>query len=229
MGTRIEGFVKKIFEKSGRSARGAWTAHSFKIESAQGEEDKYFYQLGFNNPPKFDEGDFISFEYEDKDDTARTFIKGTGNKPAPPEKEAPPAKNYKGAATVKSSELFGDIGGYNTEDDIRRMSYSSCRGDAISVVGLLLANDALPMSGAKAKAGQAKRFAEINAMVDKLTVEYFFDAASGRKIDIIQDGGTVDVKADIDLPDSDESAPPAPTPADNDPDAIPPEEEDGSF
>lgn len=66
---------------------------------------------------------------------------------------------------------------------------------------MLLANDALPMSVATSKAGQAKRFASITEAVDKLTVEYFFDAAKQRKLDTVADGGLIDTSPDAQLPD----------------------------
>ncbi len=109
-----------------------------------------------------------------------------------------------GGAKVKTSELFGEIGGYNTEDDIRRMSYAAAREDAVETVKMLLENNGLKLVTADSKAGFATRFDVITSAIDKLTVEYFFDAATGRKLDTVADAGTVDVEGDGELPDSDE-------------------------
>lgn len=201
-----KGFVAKVFERSGTNARGAWVARSFKIASPDGTEDPMFFQLGFNTECPFKEGDYIKFNAEPKDDKAMTFVKGTGKVVKNPPKRSSSAAPSGGrsAPQTKDSDLFGQIGGYNTEDDIRRMSYSAARSDAVALVGLLLEHDALPMSKANSKAGTAKRFEEIGAILDKLTVEFFFDAASGRKLDSVDDAGTVEVALDAGLPDDTE-------------------------
>jgi len=71
---------------------------------------------------------------------------------------------------------------------MRRLA--SARTAALDAIDLLLRNDALPMSAAKTKAGQASRFDEVTAAIDKLTVEYFFDSATGRKLVTVADAGS---------------------------------------
>ena len=205
MGDRIkvEGFVEKIFVKEGTNARGAWQAFSIKVQRASGEVDPRFYQFGFERP-KFKEGDYVAFEAEVKDDKAAKFIEGTGHKPKnPPARPAAPVQGggkggyqgkgggggYKPRPPVES-KLFGQIGQNSTEDDVRRISYASARTAALEAVSILLANDALPMSVAKTKAGQASRYDEVTAAIDKLTVEYFYDSASGRKLTTVADAGS---------------------------------------
>jgi len=233
----VKGFVAKIFKKEGTSKKGPWTAYSFKVELEDGNEDPYFYQFGFSEPP-FAEGDYIQFSATDKDDRARTYTEGSGkivkNAPARSQKEKSGSGggggrgNYGGGgAKVKTSELFGEIGGYNTEDDIRRMSYSAARGDAVTLVAAMLEHKALPMSEAQTKAGVAKRFEAISEMVDKFTVEFFFDSASGRKLETVADGGVVNVAADAPVPDTDA---PAVVEDDSAADELPPEDDgDVSF
>jgi hypothetical protein len=43
------------------------------------------------------------------------------------------------------------------------------------------------MSKAKGKAGTAARFEEITSAIDKLTVQFFYDNASGRLLDEVAD------------------------------------------
>lgn len=206
----VIGFVDKINEKNGQSARGAWTAYSIKIQDATtGDVNPLWFQFGFEKPG-FAEGDYIEFQAEPKNDKAAQFVAGSGKKPKnPPAKPAAPEAAKKGGwggkAKVTKSELFGDIGGYNTEDDIRRISLSSARTAAVDVIIALLEHDALPMSGAKSKAGQSKRYAEVLAMIDKLTVRYFFDSASGRLLADIDDEGAVG-REEQPLPDDAEEA-----------------------
>lgn len=215
MGDRIkvEGFVEKIFEKGGNNGRGPWLARSLKLQRASGEVDPRFYQFGFAEPlPSggfkalaFKEGDYVAFEAEVKDDKVAQFVPGSGSKPKnPPARPAAPAQNgggksgyqgkgggggYKPRPPVES-KLFGQIGQNSTEDDVRRISYSNARSAALEAVDILLRNDALPMSAAKTKAGQASRFEEVTAAIDKLTVEYFYDNATGRKLTTVADAGS---------------------------------------
>lgn len=214
---KVQGFVEKLFERSGTNARGPWTAYSIKLQRVSGEVDPRYYQFGFEKP-KFNEGDFVEFEAEIKDDKAAKFIDGTGRKlKNPPARPAKPAQSgggngggYKGKGGGSGgykprppieSKLFGKIGGNNTEDDIRRMAYSNARSAALELAALLLANDAMPMSTAKSKDGVAKRFDEIKAIVDKLTVEFYFDGASGRKLESVADAGSKETRV-APLPDA---------------------------
>lgn len=211
MGEKVQvtGYVRRIFEKKGESSQGPWTAYSIKVMSPEGEEDPRFYQFGFTAPPfkadafadgKYSHtGDYISFEAEIKDEKAAKYIEGTGkilkNGPArkEPEKKGGGGRGGKGGGgpKVTKSALFGDIGGYNTEDDIRRITLTASRTAALEAVGLLLQYDALPMTKSKGKAHDATRFDEVTAMIDKLTVQYFFDNATGRLLTEVEDRSPV--------------------------------------
>lgn len=240
----VEGFVEVLHEKSGTNARGAWTAYSIKVQNADGTVDPTWYGFGFEKP-KFVKGDYIRFEAEMKaDGKGGQFVPGSGSKPKnPPAKPAAPQApagqgGYNGPRKgggggfqkrepVKSA-LFGTIGQNNTEDDIRRMSYTAARSAALEAIGILLTHDGLPMSAAKTKAGQAERFKEITAAIDKLTVEYFFDAATARKLESVADAGSKESrvaplpteKPGAAAPSNDEDTMPADT------DELPPETED---
>jgi hypothetical protein len=209
----VEGFVEKLFVKEGTSARGPWKAYSIKVQRASGEVDPRFYQFGFD-APKFVEGDYIRFEADIKDDKAAQFVKNSGSKPKnPPTKPAAPAKppytGPKGGGGYQprkplESKVFGQIGGNNTEDDIRRMAYSNARSAALAAVATLLSNDGLVTSAAKTKGGQAQRYEEIVAAIDKLTVKYFFDGASGRLLTSVADEGSKESRV-AELPDAEPS------------------------
>lgn len=195
------GFVEVINKYSPQGAD--WTAYSMKIMDTDGKVSDTWYQLGFKPVDNIAEGDYIRFTHKEGKKGARS-VELSSIKKAPadktPEKPASSFGGNKGAykggkagsgAVVKTSELFGEIGGYNTEDDIRRMSYSAARASAIDVISALLAADALPISGAKTKAGQADRFETVTSAIDKLTVEFYFDAATGRKIEVYSDDGSL--------------------------------------
>ena len=202
----LTAFVAKLSTKSGQSGRGPWTAYSMKLQNKDGTELPGWYQCGFSAPP-CKEGDYIKLEATAKGSNwtvTEGSIRVSKNPPAAP----PPAKggnasgSYSGGkgATVKKSDLFGEIGGYNTEDDIRRMSYSAARSDAIKVAGLLAEKGFIPFVKADAKAGKAKNFDLLVATIDKLTVEFFFDAATGRKLETVADP-VAPVKEEEPLPD----------------------------
>ena len=203
------GFVEKLNTKSGQSARGPWTLYSLRLQDKSGEMLPGWYSCGFT-APACKEGDYVKLDATAKGDNWEVVdgsIKVSKNppaKPAAPQGGGGARKgSYGGGAKTTTSALFGDIGGYNTEDDIRRMSYSAARSTAVDVVALLLEAGAIPLVKATAKAGKAKNFDLVTAAVDKLTVEYFFDAASGRKLETVADT-EVDTAGDGELPDTEE-------------------------
>ena len=206
----VIGFVEKVSTKSGTSARGPWTLYSLRLQDKGGDMLPGYYQCGFDSPG-CKEGDYVKLEAAAKGDNwdvQKGSVRVSKNPPAKPAApEAPQGgggaggkKSYGGPKT-KSSELFGEIGGYNTEDDIRRMSYSAARDHAIRVVGLLVDKGGIKLVKAESKAGAAKCFDLITGSVDKLTVEYFYDSATGRKLETVADKIT-DTEGDGELPDS---------------------------
>lgn len=202
MSNTVEGFVVRVFTKTGNSAKGKWVADSFKIADAEGNEDPFFYRLGFREkgkldvPPPFGEGQYIKFQYADNDDKSRDFVKGSGKiiSQAPEQKSAPAASQGGSAPSGRTQQ---------------NIHYQNSRTAAVELVGILLENDALPKTGAKTAAGVAKRYDEITAAVDKLTVKFFNDLETFRLFDTVADAGVVDTSADGPLPD-DEVEPAAP-------------------
>jgi hypothetical protein len=230
----VEGFVEKIFVREGNSARGPWKAYSIKVQRTSGDVDPRYYQFGFDEP-KFKEGDYIRFDATIKDDKTASYVKDSGTKPKnPPAKPASPAPQgkapyngpkgggggYKPRAPIES-KVFGQIGGNNTEDDIRRMAYSNARSAALEAVATLLAHDGLVTSAAKTKGGQAQRYEEIVAAIDKLTVKYYFDGASGRLLTTVADEGSTESRV-ADLPDAKPGKPAAPVATEE----MPPEDDE---
>jgi len=204
------GFITGYHEKSGTGSTGKpYTLYSFQLVDKDGGKLPGYYQCGFNKPACKD-GDYVKLEVTAKGnnwEVVKDSIKTSKNPPAMPTLAPTEKKSggggYGGGAKTTKSDLFGDIGGYNTEDDIRRMSYSAARSTAVDVVALLLDNDALKLVKADTKAGAASRFDLITAAVDKLTVEYFYDSATGRKLESVADRGVPDLEGDgQELPDT---------------------------
>ena len=199
----ITGFVQKLNVKNGvnQTTGLPWTAYSIIVQLVDGTVLPKWYQFGFEQPG-FAQGDYISFSAipSTKNPAAMVYVEGTGTKPKnPPARPAAPvaATGANGAAgkpyvrKVTKSALFGDIGGYYSEDDISRMTLSTARDSAVELVSALIDAKGLPMSESSAKAGQAKRYAEIIAMVDKLTVKFYYDNATRRILADVDDEGAV--------------------------------------
>lgn len=176
----IQGYVKRISTKTGTGKRGVWTLYSGIIEKDDGTESGWI-SFGFEKPP-FAEGSYISLETETTD-RGLNLVQGSAKVLTPPAKPAaaPPTAAGSSGATSKGA------GNYVDRND--SIVYQSSRKDSLALVALLLEHDALPISASTAKAGQAKRFEEIKAYVDKLTVEFFNDVQTGRIFQSVVDAG----------------------------------------
>lgn len=173
-----QGFVRKINTKSGTGKRGVWTLYSMIVQKEDGVESPWI-SIGFD-APKFKEHDFIAFETETTARGENLIVKSVTFPPTP---KAAVVATPSGTTTVAPS-----TGAVSRDASIQ---YQSSRKDALQLVQLLLAHDALPMSTSTAKAGQAKRFEEIKAFVDKMTVEYYGDVQTGRVLQSVVDAGAV--------------------------------------
>lgn len=175
----IQGYVKRVNTKEGTGKRGKWVLYSFIIEKDDGTESGWI-SGGFDKPP-FNEGSYVSIETA-QSDRGTDYVAGSGKVLDPPAKpQAAPAASSGATSAPKS--------GYVDRND--SIVYQSSRKDALALVGLLLEHDALPISGLTAKAGQPKRFEEISAYVDKLTVQFFHDVGSLRLLQSVVDAGAV--------------------------------------
>lgn len=207
MANRYEGRVAKIpAPREGKGKRGAWFTYSFAIEA---KPKDIWYNLGFNKKPAFQEGDFVQFDAEENENGYLTVVgEVTRAKNAP-------ARDNAGAGSAEGSGNAGrqssadkgtngaSVGAATVEADRQTQIVLQHSQDvATRVVDLLLRSDALPTSEAKSKAGTAKRFDEILASVDKLTVKYFKDVVTARLLSTIVDMGVVSVKADGPIPDA---------------------------
>jgi hypothetical protein len=198
----FKGFVGRINTKSG----DGWTLYSAKIQKADGSEYKEWVSFGFEE--QFEtfnvkEGDYVKIETQNiKGNERAQTVKKLKN---PPEKPAPVERNSGGNSGFKGNKGGGN--GFKKQptnpEDVARISYANARDHAIQVVALLLEQKALPLSKADTKAGEQKRFAEITAMIDKLTVQFQKDGVSLRVLESVADS-RVPAKAPAPLPDESE-------------------------
>jgi hypothetical protein len=197
---KFQGFVNKLTTKEGTGSRGKWTLYSFVVEQDDGDISPWI-SFGFAAPP-FAEGDYIAFETDEKDGR-HNYKKGSGSKPAnPPERaKARTSNTGAGSGNQKAAGATAAVQGTNGADRQTSIVMQHSQEMAILAAGVLLTHNALPMSGAASKAGEAKRFSEITAMIDKLTVKFYNDAATGRLLDTVADT-VIDTAADAALPGS---------------------------
>lgn len=185
MSDKVVGFVEAVPEKSGTSKKGkAWTLYAVKVDGVH-------YSCGFDRP-SVNPGDYVSIVVV-KDDRGYDSVGKLTVLPAPAQAQVSSAAS---ATTHPAGDRNSSI------------VYQSSRKDALELVQLLMAEDALPISAAKTAAGKAARYAELLALVDKLTVQLFYDVITLRQLDRVQDAGA-EVASTDKLPEDDQDDPPA--------------------
>lgn len=177
---RATGFVTKIYSKeiTGRNGRTN-TAWSFITKDNTGAESG-FISHGFEQP-SFKEGDYISYEAGPNPKGYMTADVKSIRVEEPP-KEAVQAQ----AAHTASQEVRH-----------QHIAFQSSRKDALHLMEILLANKAFPHTAAATKAGEAARYAEILAGVNRLTADFFRDIQEyeTRVLEVYAD--TADVGKDV--------------------------------
>lgn len=177
--SKINGFIAKISVKEGYSKRGPWKLYSIKLEKEDGTEFEKWLSAGFD-APKVREGDYVTVEYHENDKGYLDIdsIKSVKNAPA----------RGGSSNTGSGGKAAGSGVGQTTQQSIH---YQSSRNAAIQVLEILQQNNALPLSQAKTKAGDVKRYEEIMALVDKLTVRFYNDVETLRVLKVVADEGAV--------------------------------------
>lgn len=179
-------YINRIEPKGGVSKKTGkpYTLYNVYGTTKEGEEVRVGW--GFDKPT-FDAGVWIKTELEQngaylnyKGAAVEVKAGGAPNKPA-----------------NESGNSFSGGGG----DRQASIIYQSSRKDALHLVEILLSSDALPITGAKTKAGEAKRFDEIQAIVDKLTVRFYHDVDTLRLLEAVEDAGIGEEAEEEELPD----------------------------
>jgi hypothetical protein len=184
MAQTFKGFVGRINEKSGTGRKGRWTLYSTKLQDANGEDSTDWLSFGFEKP-NVKAGDYVKVTVEEVDGRERvTEVKKLKN---------PPAR----AATSGGSGSASSDSGMSKQSSIH---YQNSRTAAIETVKLLIEADALALPKAATKPGEAKRFAIIEAAIDKFTVRYYNDLETMRLLETVADSGVTNSAPDSPLP-----------------------------
>lgn len=178
--TQVVGFVKEIKVRTGANAQGKpWKSFTLVMEGKAGEQLGFF-STGFE-APKASQGDYVQFEHTTNAKGYHDVVKGSlkvASKPPARGASAPAAAGEGPAAnTLTNSERNNQI------------VFQSARNAAVELVATLGTLKALPVSQASTKAADAKRFDEILAIVDKLTVRFYNDTLTLRTLETVQDTG----------------------------------------
>lgn len=165
----VEGYLSEVESKTGVGKGGKpWAVYRGQIQG-------HWYSFGFEKPP-VSKGDYVRAEigtvkgYEQVV-RAERITAPEAQKPLPGIGQAAPSY------------------GTPTGDRNASIVYQSSRKDALEFVKLLRAEDALPISVAKTAAGKAKRYDELLALVDKITVQFYYDVNTLRNLERVQDAG----------------------------------------
>lgn len=186
----FKGFVAAINSKSGRTSKGkSWTVYSMKVEKEDGTEYDKWISCGFTEPD-VKKGDYVKITTETNEKGYENAVDGGIKK-----LKNAPARVGKGGDSASGKNVSS-----STQQSIH---YQNSRNLAVAVLGILNDKDALPLSAAKTAAGAAKRYEEIMALVDKLTVRFFYDAETLRLLTSVTDEGKP-AAADGELPEDDD-------------------------
>lgn len=171
------GLITRLNVKTGTGRRGPWSAYSAKLEKEDGTEYEEWISFGFEKPAA-EEGKWYEIEAE-KDDKGYFRAKSIKAVDAP-------RRSAVGAANSGSNSAGSGKSGSATQQSIH---YQSARKDALEFVKVAQEADALPLLRTVSKAGEAKRYQELLDVIDKLTVQFYFDAETHRLLDSVVDAG----------------------------------------
>lgn len=201
---KVKGRVAKVYVKTGVKKDGTpWSLYSVKV-------DDDWYGLGFlDEPPAFAENDVVEFSArEDERNKGRyvavdpvVVIAAPVPAASAPEKAGPSSRP---AACAEEENAAPATMPWKE----RRIVWQHSQEIAVRTAVALLDHKALPVSVADSKAGAGKRFEEIVAAIDKLTVKFYNDANTLRLLQTVNDFAVVDKSPDGPIPEMRSSAAP---------------------
>jgi hypothetical protein len=190
------GTVVFLNTKEVQGRNGPITAYSCKVAKANGEEYKEWVSLGFKRPA-FKQGDEVVIACKEENGFWRAVdVEVTKEATADEAGDQEPAERVSGASGSKASGASSGRAASSSSSKMtpadwdlkdRKIQYQSSRNAAIELVNLLLTHKAAPLTATAGKAGDAKRFEEVTALVDKLTVKFQHDTETFRLLNDIED------------------------------------------
>ena len=209
----LKTFIGEIAVLSKRKVdgrNGPITAYSAKIVKPDGEEYDEWVGFGFKKP-ECEKGDSVKIaakkengfwkavdvevtakgESQDEAGEAEQEEQGSGD-------SGSKGKDASSVRAVSSSSKEPPSG---LKD--KRIGYQNSRTAALELASLLLQHKAVPLAATAGKAGDAKRFEEVTALVDKLTVKFVYDLETFRLMTDVEDAYEAPGKAESPTGDAD--------------------------
>lgn len=205
--TAFSGRVAKIYANPFTSKKTGKPGTAYKLVIASETGQEFPGVGGFFDPPACEVGDSVSVSATENNgyyNVVKGSLKVTA-KAAPIQVQVPHSAAAGTSVTYAGPVVGAPRTGYKTNpEDAKRITYQASLSRAIETVVALLANKALPISAAASKAAESDRFDTVLAAIDKLTVRYFNDAMTLRRLETVADE-TPDTAADGPLPGGAES------------------------
>jgi hypothetical protein len=174
--------------KKGNGARGPWTAYSGKVVRPNGEEYEEWLSFGFKKPDCAQGDEVVITAKKEEGFWKVTDVEVT--KPADSEESGSVASSGSGTGASSAGSSVPQESSSSKASPSgkeQKIHYQNSRTAAIQVADLLLKHKAVPLSATTGKAGEAKRFEEVTALVNKLTVILYHDLESFRLVNDIED------------------------------------------
>jgi hypothetical protein len=179
------GDVVKVLTRKVDGRNGPITAYSVKVAKPDGEEYDEWIGFGFKKPD-VEEGDSVKISAK-KENGFWKAVDVEVTETADQEEEAGDEQDSGESGSTVPAEKSAPAASSKKISKQQYIHYQNSRTAALELVALLLQNKAAPLAATEGKAGTAKRFEEVVALVDKLTVKYFHDLETFRLVNDIED------------------------------------------
>lgn len=203
---QLQGFIRNTVMRQtppSRKTGKTYTVYDGELHADDGS--KVAISFGFDKPD-VREGDYVKFDaFEERGflQVDKTTIQRLDPPKVLPKAATESAPAPAAAATGNSSSGNFAPQEFNRKtnpEDAKRITFAAASDRAVKVVALLLQHDALPHSKAKGKGGEAQRYQELMAAIDKVAVKLYHDAITLRTLDVVADEGIISTKPSSDLP-----------------------------
>jgi hypothetical protein len=203
MATGFTGQVVRISSRPFTSKKTGKPGTAFGVVLADENGQEFAPVGGFFDPPQCQVGDKVSLQATENNGYFNVVRNSLSVLAKAAAQTAPAPQQFNATApqaqTVVAKPIAEQSGRRTNPEDAKRITYQASVSRAIEAVALLLTNKALPISAAASKAAEADRFETVVAAIDKLTVRFYNDAMSLRRLETVADE-TPSTAADGPLP-----------------------------
>lgn len=181
-----------MLKKKVDGRNGPITAYSAKITKPDGEEYEEWVGFGFKKP-ECEQGDHVVITAKQEKGFWKAVDVEVTQKAEESEEQTPDSDSESGKSGTKGRSVqsarpeSSTSTGTKSTATSKQIHYQNSRTAALALADLLLKHKAAPLSAKAGKGGEAERFEEVTALVDKLTVKLFHDLETFRLVKDIED------------------------------------------